>query len=44
MGLLSREGAIGMTLRTFAAVSSKSSVSELGYCLGLALRFDRPHT
>ena len=44
MGLLSREGAIGMTLRIGAAVSSKSSVSRPGYCLGLALLFDKPHT
>ena len=41
MGLLSREGAIGMTLRIGAAVSSKSSVSRqggvlLGYCLAIA--------
>jgi hypothetical protein len=44
MGLLSCEGAIGMTLRVFAAVSSKTSVSKLRYCLGLALPFDRPQT
>jgi hypothetical protein len=44
MGLLSCDGAIGMTLRVGAAVSSKSSFSELCYCLGLALLFDRPHT
>ena len=41
MGLLSCEGAIGMTLRVGAAVSSKSSVSRqggflLGYCLAIA--------
>lgn len=44
MGLLSCEGAIGMTLRVGAAVSSKAGISERGYCLGLALLFDRPHT
>lgn len=44
MGLLSCEGAIGMTLRVFAAVSSKTSISERVYCFGLALPFDRPHT